>query len=278
MRLLQYGERGFEKPGILDDDGNIRDLSREITSISCEVLSDKGLEAIRSLDPESLPLVDNLQRIGACVGKVGKFICVGLNYSDHAEETGLSLPSEPVLFMKATSAISGPNDPIELPRNSVRTDWEVELGVVIGNPGKYIQEESALNHVAGYCVVNDLSERDFQISRGGQWVKGKSCDSFGPIGPWLVTKELIPDPQRLTMWLDVNGHRYQDGSTANMVFDVPYLVSYISQFMSLQPGDIISTGTPSGVGLGQHPPSYLKSGDIVELGIAGLGTQRQQVV
>ncbi len=278
MRLLRFGESGHEKPGLLDPEGNIRDLSGVVPDISGDVLSDAGLEKLRAVEPGSLPLVDAEQRMGACVGSVGKLVCVGLNFSDHAAESGLAVPSEPVLFMKATSAISGPNDPIEMPRGSVKTDWEVELGVVVGKAAKYVDEADALGHVAGYCVVNDVSERAFQHEREGQWVKGKSCDSFAPIGPWLVTRDEVPDPQDLAMWLEVNGQRYQDGSTATMIFGVAHLVSYISQFMSLQPGDVISTGTPPGVGAGQRPPVYLKAGDVVELGIEGLGTQRQEVV
>ena len=248
MRLLRFGESGHEKPGLLDAEGNIRDLSGVVPDITGTVLSDAGLNVLREVDPGSLPRVSAGQRLGPCVGSVGKLVCVGLNFSDHAAESGLPVPSEPVLFMKATSAISGPSDPIEMPRGSVKTDWEVELGVVIGRAAKYVDEADALDYVAGYCVVNDVSEREFQHQREGQWVKGKSCDSFAPIGPWLVTRDEVPDPQDLAMWLEVNGHRYQDGSTATMVFGVAHLVSYISQFMSLQPGDIISTGTPPGVG------------------------------
>ena len=275
MKLLRYGPLGQEKPGLLDQDGNIRDLSGQVADIGVATLGDAGLDALRALDPQSLPLVEGTPRIGACVGQVGKFICIGLNYADHAAESGMSLPEEPVIFFKATSAICGPNDAVEIPRTSVKTDWEVELGVVIGKTAKYIGRDEALDHVAGYCVVNDLSERDFQLHRSGQWVKGKSADTFGPIGPWLVTRDEVADPQNLAMWLEVNGHRYQDGSTRTMHFDVATVISHLSQFMSLQPGDVISTGTPPGVGMGQTPETYLKPGDVMELGIAGLGVQRQ---
>jgi len=275
MKLLRYGPLGQEKPGLLDQDGNIRDLSGQVADIGAATLGDAGRDALRALDPQSLPLVEGTPRIGACVGQVGKFICIGLNYADHAAESGMSLPDEPVIFFKATSAICGPNDAVEIPRTSVKTDWEVELGVVIGKTAKYIGRDEALDHVAGYCVVNDLSERDFQLHRSGQWVKGKSADTFGPIGPWLVTRDEVADPQNLAMWLEVNGHRYQDGSTRTMHFDVATVISHLSQFMSLQPGDVISTGTPPGVGMGQTPETYLKPGDVMELGIAGLGVQRQ---
>lgn len=277
MKLLRYGPVGQEKPGLLDTDGNIRDLSDKVADISGAVLSDAGLATIRDLDVNALPLVEGSPRIGACVGQVGKFICIGLNYADHAAESGMELPEEPVIFFKATSAITGPDDTVEIPRNSVKTDWEVELGVVIGKEAKYVSEADALDHVAGYCVVNDLSERDFQLHRSGQWVKGKSADTFGPIGPWLVTRDEITDPHNLPMYLEVNGHRYQDGSTKTMHFDVATVISHLSQFMSLQPGDVISTGTPPGVGLGQTPEVYLKPGDVMELGIEGLGVQRQKV-
>lgn len=277
MKLLRYGPVGQEKPGLMDTDGNIRDLTDKVADISGAVLSDAGLATIRDLDVDALPLVEGSPRIGACVGQVGKFICIGLNYADHAAESGMELPEEPVIFFKATSAITGPDDTVEIPRNSVKTDWEVELGVVIGKEAKYVSEADALDHVAGYCVVNDLSERDFQLHRSGQWVKGKSADTFGPIGPWLVTRDEITDPQNLPMYLEVNGHRYQDGSTKTMHFDVATVISHLSQFMSLQPGDVISTGTPPGVGLGQTPEVYLKPGDIMELGIEGLGVQRQKV-
>lgn len=278
MKLLRHGALGLEKPGLLDSSGTIRDLSDHISDIDGSNLSDELLAKIASLDTATLPSVDARTRLGACVGSVGKFICIGLNYADHAAESGLSLPEEPVVFFKATSAITGPNDDVEIPRGSVKTDWEVELGVVIGKPTKYIKESEAMDHIAGFCLVNDLSERDFQLHRSGQWVKGKSADTFGPIGPWLVTRDEIADPQALTMYLDVNGHRYQNGSTATMHFGVAHIVAHLSQFMSLQPGDVISTGTPPGVGLGQTPETYLKAGDVMELGIDGLGTQKQNVV
>ncbi|NQY61268.1 fumarylacetoacetate hydrolase family protein [Cognatishimia sp.] len=278
MKLLRYGERGAEKPGLLDQDGNIRELSGVISDVAGDALKDESIAKLRDLDPMSLPLVEGNQRLGACVGQVGKFICIGLNYADHAAESGMALPHEPVIFFKATSAISGPDDDVEIPRTSVKSDWEVELGVVIGKDTKYVSKEEALDHVAGYCVVNDLSERDFQLHRSGQWVKGKSCDTFGPIGPWLVTRDDVADPQNLAMYLEVNGHRYQDGSTKTMHFDVATVISHLSQFMSLQPGDVISTGTPPGVGMGQSPETYLKPGDTIELGIEGLGVQTQNVV
>ncbi|WP_281995095.1 fumarylacetoacetate hydrolase family protein [Ruegeria faecimaris] len=278
MKLLRYGSAGAEKPGIVDKDGTIRDLSGIVVDIAGEALSDETLARLRALDLETLPPVDADSRIGACVGRVGKFICIGLNFADHAAESGMHLPAEPVVFFKATSAIIGPDDTVEIPRGSVKTDWEVELGVVIGKEAKYISEDEALAHVAGYCVINDLSERDFQLHRSGQWVKGKSADTFGPIGPWLVTRDEIPDPQDLPMYLEVNGHRYQDGSTRTMHFSVTAVISHLSQFMSLQPGDVISTGTPPGVGLGQNPQVYLKPGDKMELGIEGLGVQRQNVI
>jgi 2,4-diketo-3-deoxy-L-fuconate hydrolase len=278
MRLLRYGEAGSELPGVLDAEGRIRDLSNIVPDITGATLSPASLEAMRGVAMSALPLVEDNPRIGACVGGVGKFICIGLNYSDHAAESRMELPEEPVVFMKATSAICGPCDNILLPRGSLKTDWEVELGVVIGKAAKYVSKEEALSHVAGYCVVNDLSERAFQMEGTGQWVKGKSADTFGPIGPWLVTADEVPDPQRLRLWLEVNGHRYQDGSTSSMVFEVAHLISYLSRFMSLQPGDIVSTGTPAGVGLGQTPPRYLRAGDEVRLGVDGLGTQQQRVV
>jgi len=277
LKLLRYGDLGAEKPGMLDANGTIRDLSGHIKDFSGESLSDTTFLKLRALDPTNLPVIEASTRIGACVGSVGKFVCIGLNYADHAAESGMELPEEPVIFFKATSAIIGPNDDIEIPRHSVKTDWEVELGVVIGKHAKYVKKENALDHVAGYCVVNDLSERDFQLHRSGQWVKGKSADTFGPIGPWLVTRDEVPDPQNLSMYLEVNGHRYQDGSTETMHFDVATIVSHLSQFMSLQPGDVISTGTPPGVGMGQKPETYLKSGDVIELEIEGLGLQRQVV-
>ena len=278
MKLLRFGAAGAEKPGLLDPNGIIRDLSGVIADISGDALNDETLANLRDIDPETLPEVEASVRIGACVGDVGKFICIGLNYADHAAEAGMALPDEPVIFFKATSAISGPNDDVEIPRTSQKTDWEVELGVVIGKHTKYVSKEDALDHVAGYCVVNDLSERDFQLHRSGQWVKGKSCDTFGPIGPWLVTRDEVSDPQDLAMYLDVNGHRYQNGSTNTMHFDVATVVSHLSQFMSLQPGDVISTGTPPGVGMGQTPETYLKPGDKMELGIEGLGVQKQTVI
>ena len=278
MKLLRYGPKGQEKPGIVDAEGVVRDLSGLVYDIAGDVLTDQGLAGIAEADLSSLPAVE-VDRYGPCVGGVGKFVCIGLNYSDHAEESGLEVPPEPVIFAKATSAICGPNDTVEIPRGSKATDWEVELGVVIGKEAKYIDEADALDHVAGYCVINDISERDFQNKRAGQWTKGKSADTFGPIGPWLVTRDEVPDPQNLSMYLDVNGKRRQDGNTNTMVFGVAHLVSYLSQFMSLQPGDIISTGTPPGVGMGIKPePVYLKVGDNMELGIEGLGVQHQNVM
>lgn len=279
MKLLRYGDIGQEKPGLLDNDGNIRDLSAHISDVSGENLRDAQLLTLSQLEHDQLPLVEGNPRIGPCVTNVGKFICIGLNYSDHAAETGAKVPPEPIVFFKATSAICGPNDDIEIPRTSTATDWEVELGVVIGKHTKYIDEADAMDHVAGYCLINDVSERDFQAKRSGQWVKGKSADTFGPIGPWLVTKDEVADPQALSMYLDVNGLRRQDGSTKTMVYGVSFLVAYLSQFMSLQPGDIISTGTPPGVGLGIKPePIFLKAGDKMELGIEGLGVQSQTTV
>jgi ureidoglycolate lyase len=276
---MRIGAQGAEKPALLASDGTIRDLSGLVEDIAGETLTPAGLERLRSADIKNLPTLDSSERIGPCVGRVGKFICVGLNYADHAAESGLALPSEPVIFMKATSAICGPNDNVIIPKNSKKTDWEVELGVVIGKEARYIEEADALGHVAGYCVVNDLSEREFQIERAGQWVKGKSADTFGPIGPWLVTSDEIPDPQNLSMWLEVDGYRHQNGSTKTMVFGVAKVVSYISQFMSLQPGDIITTGTPPGVGMGVKPePVYLRPGQTMRLGIDGLGEQQQTTV
>lgn len=277
MKLLRYGTQGIEKPGMMAADGTIRDLSGHIEDLTGAELSDAGLARLRDIDVNSLPVVEGSARLGPCVGNVGKFVCIGLNYADHAAESGMALPEEPVIFFKATSAIMGPNDDVEIPRHSVKTDWEVELGVVIGKAAKYIPKSEALDHVAGYCVINDLSERDFQLHRSGQWVKGKSADTFGPIGPWMVTRDEVPDPQNLAMYLEVNGHRYQDGSTKTMHFDVATIVSHLSQFMSLQPGDVISTGTPPGVGMGQKPETYLKPGDVIELEIEGLGKQRQNV-
>lgn len=277
MKLLRYGPQGTEKPGMMAADGTIRDLYGHIDDLAGAELSDAALDQLRAIDVNSLPVVEGSARLGPCVGNIGKFVCIGLNYADHAAESGMALPEEPVIFFKATSAITGPNDDVEIPRHSVKTDWEVELGVVIGKAAKYISKKEALDHVAGYCVINDLSERDFQLHRSGQWVKGKSADTFGPIGPWMVTRDEVPDPQNLAMYLEVNGHRYQDGSTKTMHFDVATIVSHLSQFMSLQPGDVISTGTPPGVGMGQKPETYLKPGDVIELEIEGLGKQRQNV-
>ena len=273
MKLLRYGTKGQEKPGLLDSDGNIRDLSGEVHDIDPSSVIPASLEKLRNIDPASLPLVEGNPRLGPCVAGSGKFLCIGLNYSDHAAEAGMDVPTEPILFMKATSSISGANDALIIPRGSEKTDWEVELGVVIGKQGKYIAAEEALDFVAGYCVINDVSERAFQLEGTGQWVKGKSCDSFGPIGPWLVTREEIADPQKLALWLDVNGQRFQNGTTQTMIFGVAAIVSHLSRFMSLYPGDIISTGTPPGVGMGLTPPSYLQAGDRVQLGIEGLGEQ-----
>jgi 2-keto-4-pentenoate hydratase/2-oxohepta-3-ene-1,7-dioic acid hydratase in catechol pathway len=278
MKLLRYGSRGEERPGILDSDGRIRDLSGIVPDHGGRSLLPESLEELRNVDVSLLPKVAGEPRIGPCVGNAGKFVCIGLNYSDHAKEAGMPVPVEPVVFMKATSSISGPNDDVVLPRGSTKGDWEVELGVVVGKPAKYVKEADALSHVAGYCVVNDLSERAFQLEGTGQWVKGKSADTFGPIGPWLVTPDEIPDPQNLAMWLEVDGHRYQNGSTKTMIFGAAYLVSYLSKFMSLQTGDVISTGTPPGVGLGLKPPVYLRPGNRIQLAISGLGQQNQRVV
>ena len=278
MKLLRYGPSGSERPGLLDDEGRIRDLSNVVDDIAGEHLTAGGLDALRALDIASLPLVAEDVRLGAAIGRIGTFICVGLNYADHAAESGMAVPEQPILFMKATSAVVGPDDTVVIPRDSHKTDWEVELGVVIGDRAHDVPVETALQHVAGYAVINDLSEREFQLEHGGQWVKGKSCDTFGPIGPWLVTRDEIADPQNLALWLEVNGHRYQNGNTRTMVFTVAKLVSYISRYMTLMPGDVISTGTPPGVGLGQKPPVYLKPGDVMELGIEGLGQQRQRTV
>lgn len=276
MKLLRYGPVGAEKPGILDCRGHLRDLSAHVDDIAGAVLTPEGLDHLRGLNPDSLPVVTGSPRIGPCVGRIGKFICIGLNYADHAAESGMAVPPEPVLFMKATSAVCGPNDDVIIPKGSLKTDWEVELGVVIGREARYVDEADAMSHVAGYCVINDVSERAFQIERAGQWVKGKSADTFGPTGPWLVTADEVADPQNLQMWLKVDGHMYQNGSTRTMVYGVRHLVSYVSQFMSLQPGDIISTGTPPGVGMGQKPaPVYLRPGQVMTLGIEGLGEQRQ---
>jgi 2,4-diketo-3-deoxy-L-fuconate hydrolase len=278
VKLLRYGQPGKEKPGLLDKSNQIRDLSATIPDLAGKALSLHSLERLGGIDPNSLPFVPDHPRIGPCVGHVGKFICIGLNYSDHAAESGMAAPAEPVVFMKATSAISGPDDNVVIPRHSQKTDWEVELGVVIGATAKYVTEANALQHVAGYCVVNDLSERAFQLESTGQWTKGKSADTFGPIGPWLVTRDEVPDPQNLQMWLKINGHQYQNGSTKTMIFSVAHIVSYLSRFMSLHPGDIISTGTPPGVGMGQKPPKYLRPDDQIQLGIQGLGEQNQRVV
>jgi 2,4-diketo-3-deoxy-L-fuconate hydrolase len=277
MKLVRYGVKGAEKPGIVDVTGRIRDLSAVVADINGQVLAHE-LDKIRGLDLETLPLVEEGVRYGACVGNIGKFICIGLNYSDHAAETGAAIPEEPIVFNKWTSAIVGPNDDVEIPRNSKKTDWEVELGVVIGKDGRYIDKADAMDYVAGYCVINDVSEREYQIERGGTWDKGKGCDTFGPIGPWLVTRDEIANPHQLHMWLEVDGKRYQDGNTNTMIFDVPTIISYLSQFMSLQAGDVISTGTPPGVGLGQKPPVYLQAGQVMRLGIAGLGEQEQHVI
>jgi 2-keto-4-pentenoate hydratase/2-oxohepta-3-ene-1,7-dioic acid hydratase in catechol pathway len=278
MKLVRYGVRGAEKPGMVAAEGWLRDVSGVVGDVAGEVLSAEGLERLRGLDPMSLPKVEGEVRFGPCVGRVGKFICIGLNYADHAAESGAAVPKEPVVFMKATSAIMGANDDVVIPRGSEKTDWEVELGVVIGKEAKYVAEEDALSYVAGYCVVNDLSERAFQLEGTGQWVKGKSADTFGPIGPYLVTADEVPDPQNLTLWLEVDGQEYQRGSTKTMVFGVAHLVSYLTKFMSLQPGDVITTGTPPGVGMGQKPQKYLRPGNVVRLGIDGFGEQRQRVV
>jgi ureidoglycolate lyase len=277
MKLLRVGAKGSEKPAILHTDGTYRDLSSVVPDINGATIGAEGLAKIKAADASKLPVLDKSSRIGPCVGNVGKFMCIGLNYADHAAETGAEIPKEPILFMKATSAIIGPNDDVELPKNTLKPDWEVELGVIIGKTAKYIDEKNALDYVAGYCVVNDLSERHFQTERGGQWTKGKSHDTFGPIGPYLVTKDEVADPQNLKMWLEVDGHRYQDGSTKTMIFGVAHLVAYLSQFMSLQPGDVITTGTPPGVGMGQKPtPIWLKPGQVMRLGIEGLGEQQQK--
>ena len=278
MKLLRFGEMGQEKPGILDSNGKIRDLSGHISDINGETISEDGLNKISSIDQMSLPIVPEGTRLGACVGSIGKFLCIGLNYSDHAAESGMPVPKEPILFSKATSAVVGPNDDVEIPRNSVETDWEVELGIVIGKKAKYITEENVEEYIAGYCVVNDVSEREFQLKKEGQWTKGKSCDTFGPTGPYLVTKDEIPDVQNLNMFLDVNGKRMQNGSTKTMIFSANYIVYYLSQFMSLNPGDVIATGTPPGVGGGMKPPVFLKAGDKMTLGIDGLGEQNQTCV
>ncbi len=278
MKLVRYGEIGRERPGLIDGDGALRDLSTLVADIEGKALLPESLARLRAIDLSELPVVEGAPRLGPCVGAVGKFVCIGLNYSDHAAEAGMPIPEEPVIFLKPTSCIVGPNDNVEIPRGATKTDWEVELGIVIGKPAKYVAVEDAYDHVAGYCIVNDVSERAFQLERGGTWDKGKGCDTFGPIGPWMVTADEIPDPQALDMWLEVDGVRRQSGSTRTMIFDVPTLVSYVSRFMSLQPGDIISTGTPPGVGLGMKPPVYLTPGQTMHLAIAGLGEQRQATV
>ena len=278
MKLLRYGKPGKERPGMLDSDGKIRDLSEHVADIAGAALAPATLKKLAKIDPKTLPAVRGNPRLGPCVAGTGKFICIGLNYADHAAESNLPVPSEPIIFMKATSAIVGPNDDVLIPRGSKKTDWEVELGIVIGKAAKYVTEDKALDYVAGYCVINDVSERAFQTERQGQWTKGKSCDTFGPTGPWLVTRDEVADPQDLKMWLTVNGKKMQNGSTKTMVYGVAHLVSYLSQFMSLLPGDIISTGTPPGVGMGMKPPKFLKNGDVVALGIEGLGEQKQTFV
>jgi 2,4-diketo-3-deoxy-L-fuconate hydrolase len=277
MKLVRYGAVGTEKPGMIDKAGMLRDLSSVILEIDAQALGHEGMARLAKIDPQQLPLVQGEPRYGTPVAHVGKMICVGMNYAEHAAETNAPVPQLPVIFMKATSAIVGPNDDVVIPQDSSKTDWEVELGVVIGDTARSVREEDALSHVAGYLVVNDVSERDFQFEHGGQWVKGKSCDTFGPLGPWLVTRDEVPDPQNLALWLEVNGHRYQNGHTRTMIFNVAQLISHISRYMTLQPGDVISTGTPSGVGLGQKPPVYLRAGDVIKLGIEGLGQQQQQV-
>jgi len=278
MKLLRYGPVGQEKPGLLDADGVIRDLSGVIADVNGANLGEDTLAKLRALDVNALPKVDGSPRIGACVGSIGKFVCIGLNYADHAAESGMPIPAEPVVFNKWTSAVVGPNDDVRIPRDSLKTDWEVELGVVIGKAASYVSEADALSHVAGYCVINDVSEREYQIERGGTWDKGKGCDTFGPTGPWLVTSDEAGDPQNLRMWLEVDGKRYQDGSTTTMIFTVAQIVAYLSRFMTLYPGDVISTGTPPGVGMGQKPPVYLRAGQVMRLGIEGLGEQEQRVV
>lgn len=278
MKLLRHGDPGREKPGLLDADGCIRDLSGVVADLAGDALLPESLERLRAIDVASRPRVADEARLGPCVAGTGKFVCIGLNYARHAREAKMEVPAEPVVFMKATSSIIGPNDDVEIPRGSTKTDWEVELGVVIGRTAKYVSEADALSHVAGYCVVNDLSEREWQLEGTGQWVKGKACDTFGPIGPWLVTPDEVPDPQALRLWLDVDGQRLQDSDTGDMIFGVAFVIHYLSRFMSLHPGDIISTGTPEGVGMGFDPPVYLKPGQRIALSVEGLGTQRQQVV
>jgi 2,4-diketo-3-deoxy-L-fuconate hydrolase len=282
MKLLRYGQAGAEKPGLLDNDGSVRDLSTIIDDVAGAALAPESLAKIAALDTATLPKVEGVAqqdlRLGPCVGQIGKFICIGLNYADHAAESGLDVPPEPVIFNKWTSAVVGPDDDVQIPRGSVKTDWEVELGIVIGTGGSYIDEASALDHIAGFCLINDVSEREYQLERAGTWDKGKGCDTFGPTGPWLVTKDEVGDYDNLAMYCEVDGKRYQDGSTSTMVYKVPHLVSYCSRFMSLQPGDIISTGTPPGVGMGQKPPVYLRGGETMRLGIEKLGTQTQKVI
>jgi 2-keto-4-pentenoate hydratase/2-oxohepta-3-ene-1,7-dioic acid hydratase in catechol pathway len=278
MKLLRYGTLGRERPGLIDDRGQMRDLSKHAKDISGDALLPSNLQLLRSIDPSTLPPVEGTPRLGACVGAVGKIVCVGLNYADHAAESQMPIPSEPVLFLKPPSSIVGPDDDVEIPPGSEKTDWEVELAVVIGRPARYVTVENALQHVAGYCIMNDISERSYQLERGGQWDKGKGCDTFAPLGPWLVTADDIPDPQRLDLWLEVNGQRFQTGTTQTMIFGVAKLVSYISHFMSLRTGDVISTGTPPGVGMGQKPPRFLRAGETVRLGISGLGVQQQRAI
>jgi 2-keto-4-pentenoate hydratase/2-oxohepta-3-ene-1,7-dioic acid hydratase in catechol pathway len=278
MKLLRIGEAGKERPALLDTAGQLRDLSQRVAEIGDDALLPQNLDKLRALDTSKLPLIEGSPRVGACVGGVGKIVCVGLNYRDHAAEANMAIPAEPILFLKPTSAIIGPDDDVEIPLGSAKTDWEVELGVVIGKPGKYVPPERALDHVAGYCVLNDISERSYQLERGGQWDKGKGCDTFAPIGPWLVTPEEIPDPQALDLWLEVDGSRVQNGNTRTMIFGVTHLVSYISHFFSLRPGDVIATGTPAGVGMGRRPPQFLKLGQSMRLGISGLGVQTQRLV
>ncbi|GLR92043.1 fumarylacetoacetate hydrolase family protein [Bradyrhizobium iriomotense] len=278
MKLVRYGEKGAEKPGLIDKSGQLRDLSAHVKDLTGEAYSPESLKKLAALDPASLPAVSGKPRFGAPVTGISKFVAIGLNYSDHAKETGAAIPTEPIIFMKANTALSGPNDPVEKPRGSTKLDWEVEIAAIIGTRAKYVSEADALNHVAGYCVCNDVSERNFQTERLGQWTKGKSHDTFGPLGPWLATKDEIKDVQNLPMWLDVNGQRRQTGSTATMIFSMAKCISYVSQFMTLLPGDIITTGTPPGVGMGMKPPTYLNVGDVITLGIEGLGEQRQEIV
>ena len=279
MKLLRYGPAGAEKPGVLDPEGRIRDISSLTADIDGKFLASAAVAQLAAMDLTTLPLVAGQQRLGACVGQIGKFICIGLNYADHAAESNMPIPQEPVVFNKWTSAVVGPNDDVKIPRGSVKTDWEVELGIVIGKTASYIDASQAMEHVAGYCVVNDVSEREYQIERGGTWDKGKGCDTFGPTGPWLVTRDEVPDPHQLRLWLEVDGHRYQDGSTATMIFKVPEIIAYLSRFMTLHPGDVISTGTPPGVGMGIKPaPVYLRAGQTMRLGIDGLGEQQQRVI